>query len=213
MFETLLPIERFGLVVSIILVAGLGLSYLRLPRVAGYLVVGMLLGPHVLGLSPPQEVMEFLNELGVAFLLFFVGMEVSVERLIKGWKLSVIGTWFQIPLSLGVAGLVGWWHTWPIGESILVGFMISLSSTAVVLAMLQNWSELNTPAGQDVLGILLVQDLMVVPMLIVMGFLGGDSPTGFAIGKQVGGSPPDWWTDWVSREKRESQDMDPHLDP
>lgn len=188
MLEALLPIERFGLVVSVILVAGLLLSYLRLPRVAGYLVVGMLLGPHVLGLSPPQEVMESLSELGVAFLLFFVGMEVSVERLIKGWRISVIGTLFQILLSLGVAGLVGWWHEWPIGESILIGFIISISSTAVVLAMLQNWNELNTPIGQDVLGILLVQDLLVVPMLIVMGFLGGESPTGLDIGKQVVGA-------------------------
>jgi CPA2 family monovalent cation:H+ antiporter-2 len=187
MIEHLLPLERFGIVVFVVLIAGLMLAYLRQPRVAGYLVVGMLLGPHVFGLSPPHEMTEFLSEMGVVFLLFFVGMEVSVERLIKGWRISVIGTLFQILLSLGFSWLVGWWHGWTFGEIILIGFIISLSSTAVVLTVLQNWNELNTPVGQDVLGILLVQDLMVVPMLIILGLLGGESPTAFSIGLEVFG--------------------------
>ena len=187
MIDHLLPLERFGIVVFVALMAGLLLTYLRQPRVAGYLVVGMLLGPYVLGLSPPHETMEFLSEMGVAFLLFFVGMEVSVERLIKGWRISVVGTLFQILLSLGFAWLIGWWNGWPLGEVILIGFIMSLSSTAVVLTVLQNWTELNTPVGQDVLGILLVQDLMVVPMLIILGFLGGETPTAFSIGLEIVG--------------------------
>jgi len=100
MIEHLLPLERFGIVVFVVLIAGLVLTYLRQPRVAGYLVVGMLLGPHVFGFAPAHEMTEFLSEMGVIFLLFFVGMEVSVERLIKGWRISVIGTLFQILLSL-----------------------------------------------------------------------------------------------------------------
>ena len=185
MIEHLLPLERFGIVVFVVLIAGLLLTYLRQPRVAGYLVVGMLLGPHVFGLSPSHEMTEFLSEMGVIFLLFFVGMEVSVERLIKGWRISVIGTLFQILLSLGFSWLIGWWNGWNLGEIILIGFIISLSSTAVVLTVLQNWKELNTPVGQDVLGILLVQDLMVVPMLIILGLLGGESPTAFSIGLEA----------------------------
>ena len=138
-----------------------------------------------LGLSPAHELNEFLSEMGVVFLLFFVGMEVSVERLIKGWRISVIGTLFQILLSVGFAWLLGWWNAWNVGEIILIGFIISLSSTAVVLTVLQNWNELHTPVGGDVLGILLVQDLMVVPMLIILGLLGGEAPTAFSIGLQV----------------------------
>ena len=187
MLDHLLPLEKFGLIVFVVLAAGLVLTYLRQPRVAGYLVVGMLLGPYGLGLSPTKDMMELLSEMGVAFLLFFVGMEVSVEQLIKGWRISVIGTLFQIFLSLGFAWLVGWWHGWNFGEIILVGFIISLSSTAVVLTVLQNWNELNTPIGKDVLGILLVQDLMVVPMLIILGLLGGESPTAYSIGLEVVG--------------------------
>ena len=187
MIDHLLPLERFGIVVFVVLIAALVLTFLRQPRVAGYLVVGMLLGPHVFGLSPPQEMTEFLSEMGVTFLLFFVGMEVSVERLIKGWRISVLGTVFQILLSIGIAGLLGWWNGWPLDEIVLIGFIISLSSTAVVLTVLQNWNELNTPVGEDVLGILLVQDLMVVPMLIVLGILGGESPTPMSIGLQVMG--------------------------
>ena len=185
MTEHLLPLERFGIVVFVVLVAGLALTYLRQPRVAGYLVVGMLLGPHGFGLSPSHELNEFLSEMGVTFLLFFVGMEVSVERLIKGWKISVLGTLFQILLSVGFAWLIGWWNGWNIGEIILIGFIISLSSTAVVLTVLQNWKQLDTPVGEDVLGILLVQDLMVVPMLIILGFLGGETPTASSIGLQI----------------------------
>ncbi len=183
--EQLLPLERFGIVVFVVLIAGLLLSYLRQPRVAGYLIVGMLLGPHVFGLSPIHEITEFLSEMGVVFLLFFVGMEVSVERLIKGWRISVIGTLCQILFSVGFAWLLGWWNGWNVGEIILIGFIISLSSTAVVLTVLQNWNELDTPVGEDVLGILLVQDLMVVPMLIILGLLGGETPTAFSIGSQL----------------------------
>ena len=185
MIEHLLPLERFGIIVFVVLIAGLLLSYLRQPRVAGYLIVGMLLGPHGFGLSPAHELNEFLSEMGVVFLLFFVGMEVSVERLIKGWRISVIGTLFQILFSVGFAWLLGWWNAWNVGEIILIGFIISLSSTAVVLTVLQNWNELHTPVGGDVLGILLVQDLMVVPMLIILGLLGGGAPTAFSIGLQV----------------------------
>ena len=187
MIDHLLPLERFGIIVFVVLIAGLGLTYLRQPRVAGYLVVGMLLGPHVFGLSPSSEMTQFLSEMGVSFLLFFVGMEVSVEKLIQGWKISVVGTLFQILLSLGFSWFVGWWNGWPVAEIILIGFILSLSSTAVVLTVLQNWNELNTPTGQDVLGILLVQDLMVVPMLIILGFLGGDTPTAWSIGLEIVG--------------------------
>ncbi len=187
MIEHLVPLERFGIIVFVVLIAGLLLTYLRQPRVAGYLIVGILLGPYVLGLSRPHELTEFLSEMGVAFLLFFVGMEVSVKRLIKRWRISVIGTLFQILLSIGFAWLIGWWNGWNIGEIILIGFIITLSSTAVVLTVLQNRNELETPVGQDVLGILLVQDLMVVPMLIILGLLGGETPTTFSIGLQVVG--------------------------
>ncbi|MDX1411126.1 MAG: cation:proton antiporter [Nitrospirales bacterium] len=188
MIDHLLPLERFGIVVFVVLIAGLLLTYLRQPRVAGYLVVGMFLGPHVFGLSPPHEMTEFLSEMGVVFLLFFVGMEVSVQRLIQGWRISVIGTLGQVLLSVGFVWLMGLWHGWNLGEIVLIGFIISLSSTAVVLTVLQNWNELNTTGGQDVLGILLVQDLMVVPMLIILGLLGGESPTAFSVGlEMVGG--------------------------
>ena len=185
MIEHLSPLERFGIVVFVVLISGLLLTYLRQPRVAGYLLVGMLLGPYGFGLSPAHELNEFLSEMGVVFLLFFVGMEVSVERLVQGWRISVIGTLCQILLSVGFAWLIGWGHGWSFGEIILIGFIISLSSTAVVLTVLQNWNELNTPGGQDVLGILLVQDLMVVPMLIILGLLGGQTPTAFSVGLEI----------------------------
>jgi CPA2 family monovalent cation:H+ antiporter-2 len=187
MIENLSEIDKLGLIIFTVLVVGLLLALVKQPRAPGYLVIGMVLGPHGLGLSPTHEFTKFLSEIGVVFLLFFVGMEVSVEKLIRGWRISVLGTVAQVFLSILWAGAVGLWHGWPVGEIVLLGFIISLSSTAVVLTMLQNWKELDTPIGQDVLGILLVQDLVVVPMLIILGLLGGQSPSAFSIGLEVVG--------------------------
>ena len=188
MVETLPELYKLGLIIFAVLVVGLLLSAIRQPLVAGYLVVGILVGPHGFGLSPSHELAEFIGAMGVVFLLFFIGTEVSVERLIRGWRVSVLGTFLQVLLSIGFAWLLSVWYAgWDVGDIILTGFCISLSSTAVVLTMLHNWKELDTRVGQDVLGILLVQDLLVVPMLIVIGFFGGEQATVASVAKQVAG--------------------------
>lgn len=152
------------------------LRWLKQPHVVGYLIAGVLLGPHVLGLISDQATQERLGAIGVVLLLFFIGMEVSPKRLIARWKVAVIGTLIQICVSVGIVWLLGNWLEWPFARSVLIGFVISLSSTAVVLKMLQDWNEMDTDTGQDVLGILLFQDMAIIPMLMVIGFLSGDRP-------------------------------------
>ena len=222
--EHLSELERLGLIIFSVLVAGLALNFLRQPRVAGYLIVGLLVGPHGLGLSPTHEVVEFISAMGVVFLLFFIGMEVNLERLMKGWRVSVLGTLLQVVLSVGFAWFLSrWYGSGTLGDIILTGFVISLSSTAVVLTMLQNWKELESRVGQDVLGILLVQDLIVVPMLIVIGLFGGEEPTVTSVAKELlGGLLVCGFVGWILVKKtiphflpaavRRKIDEDPELE-
>jgi CPA2 family monovalent cation:H+ antiporter-2 len=160
-----------------ILLIGLISQMFRQPQVVGYLLAGIVLGPHVLGVITDKALLEHLGAIGVVLLLFFVGMEISPSRLVANWKVAVLGTGMQILISLGCIWLLGIWLDWALNRIVLLGFVISLSSTGVVLKLLQDWRELDTEVGQDVLGVLLVQDLAVAPMLLILGFLGGTPPS------------------------------------
>lgn len=157
----------------LILAVGLVLRFLNQPHVVAYLVAGVLIGPSVTGLFTDSQALMRFGAVGVVMLLFFIGMEVSPRRLAANWKVSVIGTLLQILVSVGCVWLVGKWLDWPLGRVLVLGFVISLSSTAVILKILGDWKELDTSVGQDALGILLVQDFAVVPMLIILDHVGG----------------------------------------
>jgi CPA2 family monovalent cation:H+ antiporter-2 len=159
-----------------ILLVGLVLHRFKQPHVVAYLLTGIILGPHVIGLIHDQHLIERLGAMGVMFLLFFIGMEVSPRKLIASWRIAVIGTSIQILLSVLCVWLLGKWLGWPLSRSILLGFVISLSSTAVVLKIMQDSGELETETGQNVLGVLLFQDMAIIPMLIVIGLMSGDVP-------------------------------------
>jgi CPA2 family monovalent cation:H+ antiporter-2 len=91
-------------------------------------------------------------------------------------------------LSVGLIILIGTWLEWPLPRSILLGFVISLSSTAVVIKILQDWKEIESGTGQNVLGILLVQDMAIIPMLIILGLFSGTKPEITTMVKQVIGA-------------------------
>ena len=156
-----------------ILVLGIILHRFNQPHVIGYLVAGIIMGPHGLSLITDEPTLSRLGALGVVLLLFFIGMEVSPKRLLAGWRISLIGTIFQVIVSTLLIWIIGYWLEWSIERIILIGFVISLSSTAIVLKLLQDWNELQSDTGQNVLGILLVQDLIIIPMLIIIGLMGG----------------------------------------
>nr|WP_320050052.1 cation:proton antiporter [uncultured Desulfuromonas sp.] len=173
--------------ISLILVLGLILKRFKQPHVIGYLTTGVLLSPQVFGLVSDEETFNRLGALGVVLLLFFIGMEISPKRLIANWKVAFVGTLFQIILSVAATAFIGKFLDWPFERSILIGFVISLSSTAVVLKMLQDWNEMDSDTGQDVLGVLLVQDMAVIPMLIILGLFSGEKPELITILKQLVG--------------------------
>lgn len=170
-----------------ILLLGLVLRRLRQPYVVAYLIAGVVLGPHGLSLITDEATLGRMGAIGVMLLLFFVGMEVSPERLVKRWRVPVLGTALQIGVSIGAAALIARWMSWPWQRAILVGFVISLSSTAVVIKVLEDSNELDSDMGQDVLGVLLVQDLALIPMLVVIGLLGGADVDPKTAAIQIGG--------------------------
>jgi CPA2 family monovalent cation:H+ antiporter-2 len=158
-----------------ILLLGMILHRFKQPLVIGYLLAGVAMGPHSLRLITDEPTLSRLGAFGVVLLMFFIGMEVSPKRLFAGWRISLVGTLFQVVISTLSVWLIGHWLGWSIERIVLIGFVISISSTAVVLKLLQDWNELQSDTGQHVLGILLVQDLIIIPMLIVIGLLGGEN--------------------------------------
>lgn len=162
-----------GLLFALLLL-GIILRSVKLPHVIGYLAAGVIMGPHGLGLITDAPTLSRLGAFGVVLLLFFIGMEVSPKRLISGWRISLIGTLFQVVISILSVWVIGEWLNWSLERVVLIGFVISLSSTTIVLKLLQDWNELQSDTGQNVLGILLVQDLIIIPMLIILGLMSGD---------------------------------------
>lgn len=157
------------------------------PYLLGYIIAGILIGKSGFGLVESSELGTHLGEIGVILLLFFIGMEISLPKIIANWRVPVLGTIFQILGSLAVSWLIAYGLGWPIGRTVFFGFAISLSSTAVVINVLERSKELNTKVGQNVLGILIVQDILIVPMMIILGLLGGDKiDTGHLL-LQIGG--------------------------
>lgn len=175
-------------VVSVILVLGLLLQFLRQPQLVGYILAGMTIGPSGLGWLTDHTIIEHLGAVGVTLLLFFIGMEISPAQLIRGWRIALLGTVFQVLGSVALTWAIGAWLGWSLPRIVLLGFVVSLSSTAVVLKLLKDRGELTTKAGENVLLILLAQDLAVVPMLIIISLLGGEQPTREELAKQAVGA-------------------------
>ena len=145
---------------------------LKLPTILGFLLVGVIAGPQVLSLVYSGEV-EMLAEIGVVLLLFTIGLEFSLTEMMNIRKAVFLGGTLQVGLTiLAVFGVVQYFGVGT-GEAIFIGFLISLSSTAIVLKLLQEYGQINSPHGRTSLGILIFQDLIVVPMMLFTPMLSG----------------------------------------
>jgi len=177
--------------ITIVLLLALTIGYLTvrmgLPIVVAYILTGVALGPSMLGVIDDQHMVTRVGEIGVVMLLFFVGMEVSIPKLMERWKIAVIGTAVQVLVSVTACVALVWAFSMPASLGILFGFVISLSSTAVVLKELQDSGEMEEPFGQNAVGVLLVQDLAIVPMMIVLSLMGDAELEMAALIKQVVG--------------------------
>ncbi len=165
-------LEQSALVLGAAVVVLVISGRLRLPSVVGLLVTGMAIGPSALGWMGQEEV-EVLAEIGVVLLLFTIGLEQSLGKLrellrpfLLGGAIQTVGTILAVT---GLSRLLGL----PLPEAIFLGFLASLSSTAIVLRLYDERRETGTPHGRLVLAILLFQDFMVVPMLALTPLLAG----------------------------------------
>lgn len=165
------------LVVVLALAVGIILLFrrLKMPGVLGFIIAGMIAGPHMLGWVDKAETVNELAEFGMVFLLFVIGMGFSLKELSTiGVTVFVGGTLqalFTIAITTGFCMLFGM----ALPAAVFIGFLVTLSSTAIVLRVLQEKRRLDSPVGRVTSAILIFQDILVVPMMLVMPMLAGKS--------------------------------------
>ncbi len=171
--EGLSLLANMALVLGIALLAGLVASYLKLPVIIGYLVIGVVIGPNVLGFVEDAKDVETVATIGVVLLMFTLGVEFSLKTLRNVGRIAIIGGVLQVVITIvlgfAIARIVGYSNQ----ESLLFGFFISASSTTIVLKLLRDRGELGTCHGRIMTGILLIQDISVVPMMAIIPAFGG----------------------------------------
>ena len=165
--KDLLIILGFAVVVVVVF------HRLKLPSIAGFILSGILVGPRGLGLINDIQQVEMLAEIGVALLLFGIGVELALGKLRRLWKLAVIGGLLQVGFTTAITFAICRMTGMETRSALLVGIVLALSSTAIVLRGLQQRGEVDAPHGRLVLGILVFQDFSVVPIMLIIPLLTG----------------------------------------
>lgn len=159
---------------------------LKLPQIVGFLLTGVVMGPHALGWVEEASRVESIAEFGVALILLFVGLEFPIRRLRALGKTSLIGGSLQMLLTALAIGAVSFSLGSAPNDALFHGLLLSLSSTAVVLPVLKLRDELASPYGRHFLAVALFQDLAVIPMLLVLPALAaGVGPSSSEVGGRV----------------------------
>ncbi len=177
-----------ALAVAIILI----FQRLKIPSVIGLIFTGILLGPSGFGAVYDQEMISTLAELGVVLLLFTIGLEFSLDELNKLKKIVLVGGIVQILVTGLAISCLAYWFMFAIGYALSVsaalflGFAFSVSSTAICLKILTDRDELGQPHGRIAMGILIFQDIAIVPLTIAINFLSPDiSPSFEVVSKKI----------------------------
>jgi len=160
----------------ILLAVSLPITYafhrIKLPALVGFLITGVLIGPYGSGVITDTLVVERLADIGVVLLLFTVGLEFSIEDIMRSSRQLLLGGGIQVLLTIAaVTGIALQFH-YPLPQAVFFGFLASLSSTAIVLKMYSDRVELDSAHGRLATGILLFQDIAVVPMMLLLPVLG-----------------------------------------
>ncbi len=158
--------------VSAVLVFVLG--RLNIPSIVGFLIAGIILGPHGFRIIKDMHEIEIFAEIGVILLLFTIGIEFSMQRLLRMKKIVLAGGGFYVLFAIGVTAAIVYFVTGQINQSIFFGFLIALSSTAIVMKMLAEKGESDSPHGRVMIGALIFQDLCVVPLMLLTPALSGE---------------------------------------
>ena len=167
------------LLYDIVIIFGLAIVVLYLchrfhiPTVVGLLLTGILVGPYGFGLVQAIHEVEVMAEIGIVLLLFTIGIEFSLENLLRIRKSVLLGGFIQVFLtilsSFALVQIIGT----AFNKSLFIGFLVALSSTAIVLKLFQEKGEVDSPHGRSALGILIFQDIIIVPMILITPLLAG----------------------------------------
>ena len=159
-----------GMLLSILLLGWL-LKRFRQPYFVAHIIAGVLLGPEGLKLFTDVNTIAQIGSLGLIMQMFFIGAEIEIPSLIKNSKPVITGTAVQLLLSMAFILVVGHAFAWTVERIVLFGFIISLSSSAIILEYLYKNKEIHTRLGSITTGILIMQDFLIVPMIMVLNFL------------------------------------------
>src|SRR4030067_1863010 len=171
---------KFEFLKSLVIILGASalvvflLHKLKIPSVVGFLVAGVIIGPYGIGIMKDVRSVEIMAEIGVILLLFTIGIEFSMAKLVRMKKAVLGGGGVQVLLTISLLAIVAYLVTGHINKSVFTGFLVALSSTAIILKMLAERGEIDTPHGRIMVGILIFQDLCVVPMMLLIPVLSRD---------------------------------------
>ncbi|MDR1165631.1 MAG: cation:proton antiporter [Deltaproteobacteria bacterium] len=187
------PEHLIGAILPLLALA-VGLIYfglrLKMPPIVGFLLTGVILGPGGLKILPDTEMVKTLAELGVILLLFTIGLEFSIQSLLKLKRVVLLGGALQMLIGVAaVTPLTLIFVSVPWNTAVLIGILAALSSTAIVLKLFQDKGEMDAPHGRGALGVLIFQDLAVVPLFLIMPYLAGvpgGSPLYLVLAKVLG---------------------------
>jgi CPA2 family monovalent cation:H+ antiporter-2 len=177
LFKDILVI--FSLAIGVLLIC----QRLKLPTVVGFLFTGILAGPYGFGLISAIDEVEILAEIGVMLLLFTIGVEFSLKEFMRMKKSVLLGGSLQVVLTFLLSFAISTRLGRPFNEAVFIGFFISLSSTAIVLKILQEKAEFDSPHGRMALAVLIFQDIAIVPMILFTPLLAGEAAH---LGKSLG---------------------------
>lgn len=155
-----------GLAMLVVLLS----NYFKIPTVLGLLITGVLAGPEMLSLIKSSKNINIFADIGVVLLLFSIGIEISLKNLYKIRKQVFVGGFLQMFLTILATLLLGAFTGLSLKTNLILGLLFSLSSTAIVLKILQSKSKLNSAQGKNALSILIFQDIIVIPIMLIIPY-------------------------------------------
>ncbi len=166
-------LNEIGLLLGLAVMVVLIFRKFRLPTIIGFLVTGALMGPSGLSILTADHDIEVMAEIGVILLLFIIGLEFSLKTLASIKRAVLLGGAIQVMLTISLPAACFWLLGFGWQEAVFLGFLLALSSTAIVLKSLQERGEISTPHGKIALAILIFQDIIVVPMMLFTPLIAG----------------------------------------
>jgi CPA2 family monovalent cation:H+ antiporter-2 len=146
-------------------------SKLNLPSIVGFLIAGIVVGPYGIEFIKSTDDVNIMADIGIIFLLFSIGIEFSLEKLIQSKKYVLVGGALQVFLSILLFFGLAYLFKLGMNQAIFVGMLFAMSSTAIVLELFSEKGWMNTLFGKPVVSILIFQDIIIIPMMLVTPYL------------------------------------------